>query len=82
MERKWANLHIIWIQECDEKEKRIVNIFEEIKSENFPNLRKQISSCKKLKGPQTGPTTTHIIVTMAKFKERILKAARKKQSIN
>ena len=36
---KWANLHIIGIPEREEKEKGIGSIFEEIMSENFPNLK-------------------------------------------
>ena len=35
---KWANLCIIGIPE-EEKEKGTENIFEEIMSENFPNLK-------------------------------------------
>jgi len=37
---KQANLQIIEIPEGEEKEKGIENIFEEIMSENFPNLKK------------------------------------------
>ena len=36
---KQANLHIIGIPEGKEKEKGTENIFEEIMSENFPNLK-------------------------------------------
>ena len=36
---KWDNLCIIGIPEGDEKEKGIENTFEEIMSENFPNLK-------------------------------------------
>ena len=36
---KWANLHIIGIPEGEEKEKGIENIFQEIMSKNFPNLK-------------------------------------------
>jgi len=36
---KWANLSTIGIPEGEEKEKGIENIFEEIMSGNFPNLK-------------------------------------------
>ena len=36
---KWVNLCIIGIPEGEEKEKGIENIFEEIMSENFPDLK-------------------------------------------
>ena len=36
---KVANLHVIGIPEGEEKEMDIGNIFEEILSENFPNLK-------------------------------------------
>ena len=36
---KQANLYIIGIPEGEEKEKQIGNIFEEIMSENIPNLK-------------------------------------------
>ena len=38
---KQANLHIIGIPEAEEKEKGTENIFEEIMSENVPNLKKK-----------------------------------------
>ena len=37
---KCANLHIMGILEGEEREKRIENIFKEIMTENFPNLKK------------------------------------------
>uniref|UniRef100_A0A8D2AAZ4 L1 transposable element RRM domain-containing protein n=1 Tax=Sus scrofa TaxID=9823 RepID=A0A8D2AAZ4_PIG len=37
---KWGNLCIIRIPEGEDKEKGVENIFEEIISENFPNLKK------------------------------------------
>ena len=36
---KWANLRIIGIPEGAEKDKGMENIFEEIITENFPNLK-------------------------------------------
>ena len=69
----------------EEKEKVIENIFEEIISENFPNL-KEIDI--KMQEAQRAPnklnpnwsTLRHIIIKTAKFKhkERILQAAREK----
>ena len=87
--RKWANLHIIGISEGEEKEKGIENIFEDVISENFPNLKKMdIKIQEAQKAPNklnpNRPTPRHIIIKMAKlnYKERILKAAREKQSVN
>ena len=85
---KHANLGIIGIPEGEEKEKGIENIFEEIMSENFPNLKETYQDTASTEGPkQVEPKqahTRHIIIKMAKVKdkERILKAAREKQSIN
>ena len=56
-------------------------------AENFPNLKDtdiKIQEAQKAPNklnPKT-PTTRHIIIKMTRVKERILKAARKKQSIN
>ena len=86
---KQANLCIIWIPEGEEKEKGIKNIFEEIMSENVPNLKE---TDIKIQDAQRAPnklnpnrtTLRHLAIKMAKVKdkERILKAAREKQSIN
>ena len=38
---KWANLCIIGISGGNEREKGIKNVFEEIMTENFPNLKKE-----------------------------------------
>ena len=69
--------------------KRIENIFEEIMSENFPNLKE---TDIKIQDAQRAPnklnpnrtTPRHLAIKMAKVKdkERILKAAREKQSVN
>ena len=87
--RKWANLCIIGIPEGEEKVKGIENIFEEIISENFPNLQEtDIKLQEAQKAPNklnsNRPTPRHIIIKMSKVKnkERILKAVREKQSIN
>ena len=86
---KRANLHIIGIPEGKEKEKGIENIFEEIMSENFPNLKEtdiKIQEAQRApnKSDPNRPTSRHILIKMAKLKdkERILKAAKAKQSVN
>ena len=67
-----ANLCMIGIQEEDEKEKEIENIFEEIMTENFPNLKKetdiQIQEEQRVPNKMnlSRPTPTHIIIKMAK----------------
>ena len=86
---KWANLHMIGIPEGEKKEKGIENIFKEIIAGEFPNLR---DTDFKIQEAQRAPnklnpnslTPKHIIIKMAKVndKERILKAAREKQSVN
>ena len=63
------------------REKRIEIIFEEIISENFPNLKESdIKIQEAQRAPQklnpNWPTPRHIILKMAKVKERVLKAAR------
>ena len=82
---KWANLCVIGIPEGEEKE--IENIFEEIISENFPNLKESdIKIQEAQRAPNelnpNRPTLIHIIIKMTKVKERILKAAGEKQSVN
>uniref|UniRef100_A0A8D0WU05 L1 transposable element RRM domain-containing protein n=1 Tax=Sus scrofa TaxID=9823 RepID=A0A8D0WU05_PIG len=84
---KWDNIHIIGIPEGKEKEKGIENIFEEIMAENFPKLKEtDIKIQEELRAPNKlnpkRPTPRHIIIKMAKVKERILKAVREKQRIN
>ena len=70
------------------RKKGIENIFEEIMAENFPNLKDtDIKMQESQRAPnklnQNRPTPRHIIIRMAKVKDkkRILKAARQKQSI-
>ena len=84
---KQANLCIIGIPEGEEKEKGIENIFEEIMAENFPNLKDtDIKIQEAQRAPNelnpNRPTLRHIVINMAKVKDRILKAAREKQSVN
>ena len=86
---KWANLCIIRILEGEEKEKGIENTFEESMAENFPNRRHTAITIQEAqRAPNklnpNRPTPRHMVMKMAKVKdkERILKAAREKQSIN
>ena len=75
--------------EGDKEEQEIENLFEKIMKENFPNLVKEIDIQvweaqrvpNKLDTKRTTPI--HIIIKMSKVKdkERILKAARKKQRV-
>ena len=71
------------------KRKGIENILEEIMSENFPNLKEtDIKIQEAHRAPNklnpNRPTPRHIIIKLAKVKdkERILKEAIEKQSIN
>uniref|UniRef100_A0A8D0UVT9 L1 transposable element RRM domain-containing protein n=1 Tax=Sus scrofa TaxID=9823 RepID=A0A8D0UVT9_PIG len=85
---KWANLRIIGIPEGVEKDKEMENIFEEIITGNFPNLKdtdfkiQEAQKTPKKLNPNR-PTTRHIIIKKAKVsdKERILKVAREKQNV-
>nr|KAF6314789.1 hypothetical protein mMyoMyo1_008583 [Myotis myotis] len=74
----------------EEREQDIENLFEEIMTENFPYLVKeidlQVQEAQKVPYKRKPMRTTprHIIIKMpsAKDKERILKVAREKQLIN
>ena len=75
--------------EGEEEEQEIENLFEQIMSQNFPNLAKEIDFQevqearrvpKKLDPRRNTPR--HIIITLAKIKEeRILEAAREKDTV-
>ena len=77
------------MSEEEEEEQEIENLFEEITKENFPNLVKEIDI--QVQGAQRVPnklytkraTPRHIIIKTPKFKdkERILKAAREKETV-
>ena len=83
-----TNTHIIGIPEGEEKEKGIENAFEEIVSENFPDLKETYQGTVSTEGPkQVEPKQAHTKTYYnkngkGKDKESILKAAREKQSIN
>ena len=68
------------IPEREEREQGIENPFEEIMTENFPNLVQEAQRVPNKLDPKR-PTPGHIIIKMAKLKdkERILKATREKQ---
>ena len=74
--------------EGEEEEQEIENLFEKIKKENFPNLVKEIDiQAQEAQGvpnkldPRKN-TPRHIIITLPKVKkERILEAAREKETV-
>ena len=71
--------------EGEEEEQEIENLLENIMKENFPNLAKEIDF-QEIQEAQRVPkkhTPRHIIITLAKIKkkERILKAAREKETV-
>ena len=86
---KRNNIRIIGIQEGGEEEQGIDNLFEKVMTENFPNFMRQ--KVTQIQETQTvpskripkRPTERHIIIKMAKFKnkERLLKAAREKEEV-
>ena len=72
---------------AEQKEKELENIFEEIISENFPNLKKidiniQEAQRASNKLKPNKPTPWHIIIKITKVKEKILKATRETQRVN
>ena len=86
---KQVNLHIIGIPEGEEKKKWIENIFEQIITQKFPNIKdadikkQESQNFPHMLNPNR-PTQRHIIIKVAnvKAKEKIVKAARERQSIN
>ena len=86
---KHSNIQIIGVPEGEEEEQEIENLFEKILKEKFPNLVKEIDM--QVKDEQRIPkkldprrnTPRHIIIKLPKIKdkERILKAAREKETI-
>ena len=87
---KGSNIQIIGVPEGEEEEQEIENLFEQIMKENSPNLAKEID-IQEVQKAQRVPkrldprkhTPRHIIVILPKIKdkERILKAAREKETI-
>ena len=77
------------MQEGEEEEQEMENLFEQIMKENFPNLLKELNV--QVQKAQRVPknldprrnTPRHIIIKFLKikYKERILKTARKKERV-
>ena len=72
--------------EGEEEDQEIENLFEKI-MENFPNLAKEIDVQEAQRAPKKldprRNTPRHIIITLPKMKdkERLLKAAREKETV-
>ena len=87
---KHPNIRITGVREGEEDEKEIENLFEKIMKENFPSLANEIDF-QEVQEAQRVPekldlrkhTPRHIIITLAniKDKEKILKAAREKETV-
>ena len=87
---KYSNIQIIRVPEKEEEEQEIENLFKQIMKENFPNLVKEIDF-QEAQEAQTVPKkldlrrniSRHTIITLAKIKqmERILEAAREKDTV-
>ena len=73
--------------EGEEQEQEIENLFEQIMKENFPNLAKEIDFQEAQRVPKKldprRNTPRHIIIKLPEIndKERILKAAREKETV-
>ena len=87
---KRSNIRNIGVPEGEEEEQKIENLFKQIMKENFPSLAKEIDF-QEVQEAQRVPkkldprrnTPRHIIITLAniKDKERILEAAREKDTV-
>ena len=87
---KHANIQIIGMPEGEEKEQEVENLFEQIMKENVPNLAKE-TDFQEVQEAQRVPkkldpsrnTPSHILIKLPKIKdkERILKAARAKETV-
>ena len=85
-----SNIRIIGVPEGEEEEEEIENFSENIMKENFPNLAKEIDF-QGVQEAQRVPkklnprkhTSKHIIIPLPKIKEKekILKAAREKETV-
>ena len=80
---------MIGIPEVEEEEQGIESLFEKVMIENFPNLMRekvmQVQEVQRvpIKMSPRSPTARHIIIKMAKFKDKeiIFKVAREKQLV-
>ena len=87
---KCSNIWIIGVPKGEEEEQEIENLFENMMKENFPNLVKKIDF-QEVQQAQRVPkkldlwkhTPRYIIIILSKIKdtERILKAAREKETV-
>ena len=87
---KHSNIRIIGVPEGEEEEQKIENLFEQKMKENFPSLVKEIDF-QEVREAQRVPkkldprrnTPRHIIIILPKIKdkERILEAAREKDTV-
>ena len=84
---KCSNIQIIGVSEGEEEEQETEKLFEQIMKENFPNLAKerdfQEAQRVSKKLDLRKHTPKHIIISLLKIKdkERILKAAREKETV-
>ena len=84
---KRSNIQIIGVPEGEEQQQEIENLLEQIMKENSPNMAKEIDFQKTQRVPKKldpkRNTPRHIIIKLPniKDKERILKAARKKETV-
>ncbi|KAK1330679.1 hypothetical protein QTO34_010879 [Cnephaeus nilssonii] len=83
---KRSNMRILGLPEGQEEQQGLENLFEEIMTENFPDMGKikvtQVQRVPNRINPKR-PTSRHVIISMANIndKERILKAARERQRV-
>ena len=87
---KCSNIWIIGVPEGEEQQQEIENLFEQIIKENVPNLAKE-TDFQEVQEAQRIPkkldpkrnTPRHIIIKLPKikYKEKILKAARGKETV-
>ena len=87
---KCSNIQNIVVPEGEDEEQEIENLLEEMMKENFPNLDKEIDF-QEVQEAQRVPkklnprkhTPRHIIITLGRIKdkERILEAAREKETV-
>ena len=87
---KHSNIRITGVPEGEEEQQEIEYLFEQIMKENFPSLAKEIDFQevqeahrvpKKLDPKRNTPKDTIITLAKIKDKERILKAAREKDTV-
>ena len=85
---KHSNIRIIGEPEGEEEDQEIENLFEQIMKESFPTLAKDFQEVQEAqrvpkKLDPRKHTPRHIIITLARIKDkdRILKAAREKDTV-